>query len=218
MVRSCRFWRHGLALRIGSFRQVVCFEHTFCFPFYRRPLSGLASLDSCRHRHGFIYLGCLPSTVQSSIAFTSVAGGNIAGALFAATLSNVLGVVLCTLMLAGALHTSGDGIDAFGVIVKIAQQILMPFFLGQLLRPLRADLLNRNRRVTLIVDRGSILLIVYSAFSSGVVAGIWNRLSWLDIGLMVLLCVLLLGSVMAMVIAAGRGLAMSRAFLCVLLR
>jgi sodium/bile acid cotransporter 7 len=153
---------------------------------------------------GFLYLGCLPSTVQSSIAFTSVAGGNVAGALCAASLSNLLGVVLCPLLLTAMLHTGGGAGSPADAIWKIAQQILLPFFLGQLLRPLLSEFLNRHKQATMIVDRGSILLIVYSAFSAGVVAGIWHRLSWFDITLLIVLCLLLLGVVMAIVLAAGR--------------
>ncbi|WP_353646589.1 bile acid:sodium symporter family protein [Mesorhizobium sp. WSM2239] len=153
---------------------------------------------------GLIYLGCLPSTVQSSIAFTSVAGGNVAGALCAASLSNLIGVVLCPILLAIVLHTSTSEGDPFGAVWKIAQQILFPFLLGQLLRPLLADVLNRNKQATMIVDRGSILLIVYSAFSAGVAAGIWQRLSWSDITFLVVLCVLLLGVVMAVVFIVSR--------------
>jgi sodium/bile acid cotransporter 7 len=153
---------------------------------------------------GFLYLGCLPSTVQSSIAFTSLAGGNVAGALCAASLSNLIGVVLCPLLLALILHTGTGGGDPFGAVWKIAQQILFPFLLGQLSRPLLADVLNRNKQATMIVDRGSILLIVYSAFSAGVVAGIWQRLSWSDITLLIVLCALLLGVVMTVLLIAGR--------------
>lgn len=160
---------------------------------------------------GFLYLGCLPSTVQSSIAFTSVAGGNVAGALCAASLSNLLGVVLCPLLLAAMLHTGGGAGNPSDAVWKIAQQILLPFVLGQLLRPLLGDLLNRHKQTTLLVDRGSILLIVYSAFSAGVVAGIWHRLAWSHIILLIALCILLLGVVIAIVLTAGRLARMPRA-------
>lgn len=115
---------------------------------------------------GFLYLGCLPSTVQSSIAFTSVAGGDVADALCAASLSNLIGVALRPLLLARILHTSTGESDPLGAVWKIAQQILFPFLLGQLLRPLLADVLNRNKQAIVIVDRCSILLIVYSVFSA----------------------------------------------------
>ena len=159
---------------------------------------------------GFLYLGCLPSTVQSSIAFTSLAGGNVAGAICAASLSNIIGVVLCPLLLAVLLHASNGAGDPLAAIWKIAQQILLPFMLGQILRPWLSGFLNRHRQATMLVDRGSILLIVYSAFSAGVVAGIWNLLSWAHIGLLIAVCVVLLVVAMALVEAGGRASGMAR--------
>jgi sodium/bile acid cotransporter 7 len=159
---------------------------------------------------GFLYLACLPSTVQSSIAFTSLAGGNVAGAICAASLSNIIGVVLCPLLLAVLLHASNGAGDPLAAIWKIAQQILLPFMLGQILRPWLSGFLNRHRQATMLVDRGSILLIVYSAFSAGVVAGIWNLLSWAHIGLLIAVCVVLLVVAMALVEAGGRASGMAR--------
>ncbi|WP_353645172.1 bile acid:sodium symporter [Mesorhizobium sp. WSM2239] len=121
-----------------------------------------------------------------------------------ASLSNLIGVVLCPILLAIVLHPSTNEGDPFGAVWKIAQQILFPFLLGQLMRPLLVAFVNRNKQATVIVDRGSILLIVYSAFSAGVVAGIWHRLSWFDITFLVVLCVLLLGAVMAVVFIVSR--------------
>jgi len=109
---------------------------------------------------GFLFIGCLPSTVQSSIAFTSISGGNVAGALCAASLSNLIGVVLSPLLLAVLLHSSQDGAVATGAIWKITQQILIPFALGQLCRPLLSEFLNRHKLPLMLVDRGSILLAV----------------------------------------------------------
>ncbi|MEY4982537.1 MAG: hypothetical protein RIR62_803, partial [Pseudomonadota bacterium] len=153
---------------------------------------------------GILYIGCLPSTVQSSIAFTSVSGGNVAGALCAASLSNLIGVVLSPVLLAVLLHRAqGEGI-ALDAIWKIAQQILLPFALGQLCRPLLSDVLNRHKLPLMIVDRGSILLIVYAAFSAGVVGGIWQMLSLGAIAGLIALCVGLLAVVMGVITLAGR--------------
>lgn len=159
---------------------------------------------------GFLFIGCLPSTVQSSIAFTSISGGNVAGALCAASLSNLIGVVLSPLLLAVLLHSSQDGAVATGAIWKITQQILIPFALGQLCRPLLSELLNRHKLPLMLVDRGSILLIVYAAFSAGVVGGIWGLLSWPDIALLLALCAGLLAVVMGITTAAGRATGMPR--------
>jgi solute carrier family 10 (sodium/bile acid cotransporter), member 7 len=153
---------------------------------------------------GFLYIGCLPSTVQSSIAFTSIANGNVPGAVCAASLSNLIGVVLSPLLLALLLHRQGGDVASASVILKIAKQILLPFVLGQLCRPVLAGFLNRNKLPLMIVDRGSILLIIYSAFSAGVVGGIWHLLSPLAIGAVIALCMIFLAVAVGIIMVAAR--------------
>lgn len=157
---------------------------------------------------GFLYIGCMPSTVQSSIAFTAVSGGNVAGAVCAASMSNLVGVVLSPLLFAALIpQGSGYGIEP-SAIWKIVQQILLPFALGQMCRPLLAGWLARYRRPAMIVDRGSILLIVYAAFSAGVVGGIWQVIQAPSLAVVVGLCLVLLAAVMgaAVLIAQAAGL------------
>jgi sodium/bile acid cotransporter 7 len=121
---------------------------------------------------GILFLGALPSTVQSSIALTGLARGNVAAAVCAASISNLVGVVLTPLLCTLLLGSKG-GIDP-AAIGSVAMQILAPFILGQLARPFIGDFVKRHRMLTLSVDRGSILLIVYSAFSAGMVSGVWT--------------------------------------------
>lgn len=157
---------------------------------------------------GLLYLACLPSTVQSSIAFTSVSGGNVAGAVCAASISNVLGVLLAPVlfMLLIPAHGPADGgihIDT-GAIWKIARQILLPFALGQLCRPVLGGFLNRHKLPTMIVDRGSILLIVYAAFSAGVVSGIWSQVAPQQLAALMAAVAALLALVMGISLAMAR--------------
>lgn len=123
--------------------------------------------------NGVILLCVLPSTVQASIAFTSVARGNVPAALCAATLSNLVGILL-TPVLAGLLLSSGHGGISLHAIGDIVLQLLLPFAAGQALRPWIGAWAAHNRRALSFVDRGSILLVVYTAFSEGMVAGIWH--------------------------------------------
>ncbi|MBK4215031.1 bile acid:sodium symporter [Paracoccus caeni] len=123
---------------------------------------------------GLLFLAVLPSTIQSSIAFTGMAGGNVPAAICSATVSNLIGVVLTPALMALILHQSG-GVSGDAVI-KIATQILLPFAVGQMLRRWIGSFIQRHKLLTMIVDRGSILLIVYSAFSAGTVAGIWSAI------------------------------------------
>ncbi|MBB5696798.1 bile acid:sodium symporter family protein [Sphingomonas yantingensis] len=152
---------------------------------------------------GLMFVSLLPSTVQSSIAFTSIARGNVPAALCCASLSNLAGVVITPLLATMVLSAGGGGmsLDAVG---EIALQILLPFVIGQFARPLIGEWLERRRMLTMAVDRGSILLVVYSAFSAGVVAGIWGRVTPQSLALVIVLDLVLLAIVLAATTAASR--------------
>jgi solute carrier family 10 (sodium/bile acid cotransporter), member 7 len=123
--------------------------------------------------NGLLFMCLVPSTVQSSIAFTSIARGNVSAALVSASLSNIVGVVLTPLLVVLLMDTSGAARMDASAIRDIMLQLLLPFVLGQLLRPWIADWIARHSVLTKVVDRGSILLIVYTAFSIGMVERIW---------------------------------------------
>jgi sodium/bile acid cotransporter 7 len=125
---------------------------------------------------GVLFLCLLPSTVQSSIAFTSIARGNVPAALCSASLSNVLGVLLTPILVSQLLPAASGGFS-FKAFEDIAGEILLPFVIGQLIRPWSRAWLLSHPHVTAVVDRGSILVVVYAAFSAGMVAGIWHQLS-----------------------------------------
>lgn len=152
---------------------------------------------------GILFLAVLPSTVQSSIAFTSMAQGNVPAAVCAASLSNLVGVVLTPALAAVLFHTSGVGINADAVL-SIGIQILLPFVVGQLMRRWIGGWIARHKKVTLFVDRGSILLIVYSAFSAGVVAGVWQQVDGTTLALLVAADVLLLAIIIGATLATSR--------------
>ncbi|MBN9333168.1 bile acid:sodium symporter family protein [Devosia sp.] len=159
---------------------------------------------------GIVYLSILPSTVQSSIAFTSIARGNVPAAVCAASMSNVLGVFLTPALVAVLLHASGDGIS-FESIMDIGLQILAPFIIGQLLRPLVGVFISRHTVLTQVVDRGSILIIVYSAFSAGVIAGIWDEVGPVSLAIIIAANIVLLAVVMVATIWAGRAAGLNHA-------
>jgi sodium/bile acid cotransporter 7 len=158
---------------------------------------------------GLILLSVLPSTVQSSIAFTSIARGNVPAALCAATASNLLGMLL-TPLLAGILLSSQGGFSIKG-IGDILVQLLLPFAAGQLSRPLIGEWAQRNKTLLGLVDRGSILLVVYTAFSEGVTQGIWHQLGLGDLGRLLAIDAALLGAVLAITTYGSRLLGFSRA-------
>lgn len=147
---------------------------------------------------GFLFLTILPSTVQSSIAFTSMARGNVAAAVCTASLSNMLGVFI-TPLLAGVLmqaELQSAGGDMLGVMRSIILTLLAPFLLGHLSRPLIGAWIDRNKSILSKLDRGAILLVVYTAFSAAVVDGIWQRVSALDIATILILSAVVLSIVL----------------------
>ena len=159
---------------------------------------------------GVILLCTLPSTVQSSVAFTSIARGNVPAALCAATVSNLLGILL-TPVLASLLLATGHGGFSPAMFGDIALQLLVPFAAGQAVRPWIGAWAERNRTVLGLVDRGSILIVVYTAFSEGMVAGIWHQLDIAMLLRLVLADAALLAAVLTTTTVLSRRLGFSRA-------
>ena len=158
---------------------------------------------------GLMFACALPSTVQSSIALTSIARGNVAGAVCAATASNVCGILL-TPILFGALASlrGGGGFNLAG-LSGIVLQLLMPFIAGHLSRPRIGHWAEQNRSVLAITDRVSILLVVYTAFSGAVVHGIWTRLPVSVLESLGLTVALLLAATLSIAIMASRAIGLS---------
>jgi solute carrier family 10 (sodium/bile acid cotransporter), member 7 len=158
---------------------------------------------------GLMFVCVLPSTVQSSIAFTSIARGNVPAALCSATISNLMGMLITPVLVALLLSAQGVGFS-FKAMEDIAVQLLLPFAVGQILRPWIGAALARHKPLTSLVDRGSILLVVYSAFSEGMVSGIWSKVDLVSLELVVALCTLLLVAVLVVTTLVSRWLGFSK--------
>lgn len=146
---------------------------------------------------GFLFMCFLPSTVQSSIAFTSVAQGNVAGAVCSASFSNIIGMFITPFLVAFfILGQSEHGFDPTSSIIQITLLLLVPFILGQVLRPWIFPYMQKMPKMVKVFDQGSILMVVYGAFSSAVVAGLWHEVSLSTLLLLILACSVLLTMVM----------------------
>ncbi|MFJ9848041.1 bile acid:sodium symporter family protein [Streptomyces sp. NPDC101150] len=147
---------------------------------------------------GLLFLCLVPSTIQSSIAFTSMARGNVAAAICAGSFSSLIGIVVTPLLAGLVLHGNGGGGFSADSLLSIVCQLLLPFAAGQLLRRWVGGFLTRHKKVLGYVDRGSILLVVYTAFSAGMVQGIWHQVSPLR-----LLCLLGVEAVLLALMLTG---------------
>lgn len=145
---------------------------------------------------GMLYLALLPSTVQSSVAFTSLARGNVSGAICAATVSNVLGMVLTPLLVLLVMDRSG-AVGAGG-LGDVLLRLLLPFTLGQLLQPWVGSWVRARRWLTLSVDRGTILLVVFGAVTAATASGVWDSVTWT----MVLALLAISGALLAAMLSA----------------
>lgn len=137
---------------------------------------------------GFCYLLVLPSTISSSVALTAVAKGNVAGAIFNASLSSLLGVFLTPLFIQYFLSVSGVQIEILPTVIAIVELLVIPMLIGQLLRTRLLELLNRHKNITSKIDKYVILLIVFNAFADSVANGIWYNFSISTLGVSFLIC------------------------------
>ncbi|MCT2398987.1 bile acid:sodium symporter family protein [Novosphingobium mangrovi (ex Huang et al. 2023)] len=154
---------------------------------------------------GVLFLTLLPSTVQSSIAFTAMARGNVAAAVCSASLSNLLGILLTPLLVGIFIQSArtGHGGD-WGAVRSIVMQLLVPFLAGHFLRPLIGRWVDRHKAILMPVDRGSILLVVYSAFSAAVVNGIWKVLNFSDLAELLAVSAAILAFIMIVNVLVAR--------------
>ena len=175
--------------------QSVVFAFTFVFfplliPLLRpvlEPLVGGALFM------GLVYVACLPSTVQSSIAFTSVAGGNVPAAVCSASVSSLLGVFLTPFLVSLFFATEGSGNQVgLDTVLKICYQILLPFVAGQLSQPLLRPWVLRHKTLIGWNDKSTIWLVVYTAFSNATSGGYWEKLNPMQLGGLVIACLLIL--------------------------
>jgi len=170
----------------------------FACTFVLFPLLGLAlgpvlkPLVTRELYTGVMFLCVLPATVQSAIAFTSIARGNVPAAVCSASASTLLGVFVTPVLVNLVVLPSAADAHALDSIGRILMQLMLPFVAGHLARPWIAGWMHRRKEVVGLVDRGSILLVVYTAFSAAVIEGLWKQVPPLAlVGLLVVCAVLL---------------------------
>ncbi len=129
---------------------------------------------------GFLFLGILPSTVQSATAASSLAGGNVAASVVAAALLNLAGVVVSPLLFAALAGSAGEIHGA--AALRIVAILLLPFLAGQAVQRWLRPWVLAHRGLATFMDRTAIAIAVYVAFSAAVVAGIWGQLDGREIG------------------------------------
>lgn len=202
VIEGATHWRLHLVMLASTFA---------VFPMYGlmlRPL--LAPLVTQSLYLGVLFLCTLPSTVQSSIAFTSMARGNVPAAVCGASASNLVGIFLTPLLVSVLSLSQAQGGVSAGSVVNIIQQLLLPFVAGQMARRWLAGWVERHRGFLRLIDQGTILLIVYTAFSEAVVSGLWHQLTPGTLASLVAVNLILLGLILLTTTYGSRFLRFSR--------
>jgi sodium/bile acid cotransporter 7 len=214
------FFLHGAATSLGSLKSAAghwrlhVFVHTSTYVLF--PAIGLGVFCLTRTllpdalRLGFFFLCAVSSTVSSSVALTAVARGNVPGAMFDATLSGLMGIVLTPLLVGLVTATSGHQPPLLPEIASILLQLFAPFILGHLLQQQFRRLFSRHKGLVRGVDQAVILLIVYSAFCGMAMSGFWTRGNALPLIEILGLVGVLLGAVLTLTTLTSRALGFSR--------
>lgn len=159
---------------------------------------------------GMLFLCTLPATVQSAIAFTAMARGNVAAAVCSASASSLIGVLVTPLLVNWLVVPGGmAGGDAWSAVLHIMEQLMLPFALGQALQPVVGGFVKRHASTLKMVDQSSILLVVYTAFSAAVIEGLWSRVPLATLLVLVVACCVLLALVLVITSWGGRALGFS---------
>ena len=199
-LNGLKHWR--LHLTILAFTFVV-------YPLIGIALRPLTAVISHAMYLGILFLTLVPSTVQSSVAFTSIAKGNVAGAIVSASASNLVGVIITPLLVMFLMGTGGGVHIDTSVFGEIALLLLAPFVLGQLTRRWVGKV--AQSKATKVVDRGSIAMVVYSAFSKGVVDGISSSISLWDLAFLVVFAAIFVAFMLWLTRKASQKMGFNRA-------
>lgn len=158
---------------------------------------------------GFFFLAALPSTVSSSVAMTALAKGNVPIAVFNATLSGLLGMIITPALMSVVTATGESNFSIMNAMIDIAITLLLPFILGQAARPLIKSILTKYKPIISKVDRTVILLIVFSSFAESTAAGVWSQFSILQFTVTVSLVLVFLGMAFLYTMLASKQLGLS---------
>ncbi|MEC5386479.1 bile acid:sodium symporter family protein [Uliginosibacterium sp. H3] len=203
VIAGATHWRLHLVVMLSTFA---------LFPLLGLALKPvLAPLVTPELYTGILFLCALPSTVQSSIAFVAIARGNVPAAVCSASASSLLGIFVTPLLVGVLLATHHDAeTNAWKSIADICLQLLVPFIAGQIARKWIGAWVDRNKGMLKYVDQGSILLVVYTAFSEAVNQGLWQQMPLPALGGLIVVSLVLLAIALGVTRFAARRLGFSK--------
>ncbi len=214
------FLLHGIRLEraevIAGFRNVRLQGAIFAFVFGAMLAVGLA-LSKLTDNFlppdlalGFLFLGVLPSTVQSATSYCAIAKGNVAASVVASAFINLSGILIAPALFALLASAAGVTISA-DAFIRIATILLLPFMLGQLVQRWTRQWVVERQSLTGWTDKIVIAIVVYISFSGAVVAGTWFQVDALQLLILALALALMLAFGFGGAWSLGGWLALNRA-------
>ena len=129
----------------------------------------------------FFFLAAIPSTVSSSVVMVSIAKGNIPSAIFNASISGIIGVVLTPLWMGLFVQSAQADFDFADIYIKLIVQIILPVVLGVLLQQFFGEFAQKHNKHLTLFDKSVILLIIYKSFAASFEENIFSSISILDL-------------------------------------
>jgi sodium/bile acid cotransporter 7 len=159
---------------------------------------------------GISYLGALPSTVSAAVVLVSISGGNVAAAIFNASISSLLGVVMTPFWMGIAGGEVAGDLDLWASIVDLSIKVVLPVILGLVMHrylfPKIKPYLSRLK----YLDQTVILSIVFTTFSESFSQRLFASFSWLSLGGLALVMLFILLLVVGILFLLVRALSFSK--------
>ena len=165
VVKDVSNWKLHLLVQTGTFVLFPLLVLVF-YPFFRDTIYFQSWLS-------VYFLACLPSTVSSSVVMVSIAKGNVTSAIFNASISGLIGILLTPLLMGFFLqahHSEGNQAE---IIQQLLLKVLLPIILGILLNPIFKNIIQKYSKIIAEFDRLIILLIVYESFSKAFIKNVF---------------------------------------------
>lgn len=161
------------------------------------PVIGLVLFPISRINESFyplflaiFYLCALPSTVSSSVVMVAIAKGNITSAIFNASLSGLIGILLTPLWMSLFLK-QGESVESSSIFISLLTSVVLPVFLGALCQPFLGRHYEKFKNGLSNIDKLTIVLIVYNSFSHTFLDGLFKSVGYEKLLLTCILVIIL---------------------------
>jgi solute carrier family 10 (sodium/bile acid cotransporter), member 7 len=114
---------------------------------------------------GISFLSVLPSTVSASVVMVSIARGNLPAAIFNASISSLIGVLITPIWMGWILEGSSIEMDFWVSFGELSLKVLLPVLLGLFFHQILFSKIEKYLSKLKYLDQTVILMIVFTSFA-----------------------------------------------------